>query len=283
MEDGFGGFKIGVAGLGLIGGSLARAFKKAGFCVCGYDIDKPTINKAQNSGVFEKCSVEPSEILKCDVVFAALYPDGIINFVTENSAKFKKGAVIIDCCGIKSQVCEKLFEAAKNADFKFIGGHPMAGTEYNGFSASFDSLFEGASFILTPREGEDEKLLEKVRSLILKAGFRKVVITTPKHHDRMIAFTSQLPHVIACAYVMSSSCSEHESYSAGSYRDVSRVAHINPSLWAKLFTGNREALVCEIDELIDNIKNIRNAAASDDIKTLTELLQAARTNKDNFG
>lgn len=283
MDDGFGGFKIGVAGLGLIGGSLARAFKKAGLYIYGYDIDNKTVTEAQRSGVFEKCSCEPSEIFNCDFIFAALYPDGIINFVTENSARFKKGAVIIDCCGIKSQVCEKLFDATKNADFKFIGGHPMAGTELSGFSASFDSLFTGASFILTPREGEDEKLLEKVRSLILKAGFKKVATTTPKHHDRMIAFTSQLPHVIACAYVLSSSCPEHESYSAGSYRDVSRVAHINPALWAKLFTGNREALLCEIDELIDNIKNIRNAAASDNIEILTKLLQKARNNKDNFG
>lgn len=283
MEDGFGGFRIGVAGLGLIGGSLAKAFKKAGFKIFGYDIDKSTVAEAQKSGVFEKCLCEPSEVLKCDVVFVALYPDGIINFVTENKANFKKGAVVIDCCGIKSQVCGKLFEATKNADFKFIGGHPMAGTELSGFSASFDSLFDKASFILTPRDGEDEKLLEKVRGLILKAGFRKVVTATPEHHDRMIAFTSQLPHVIACSYVMSSSCPEHESYSAGSYRDVSRVAHINAPLWAKLFTGNRDALLCEIDELVRHITSIRNAAEAGDVETLTKLLQEARNNKDNFG
>lgn len=283
MEDGFGGFRIGVAGLGLIGGSLARAFKRAGLCVCGFDISRETVAQAQESGVFEECLCEPSAVLKCDVIFVALYPDGIINFVTENKANFKKGAVVIDCCGIKSQICEKLFEVTKNADFKFIGGHPMAGTELCGFSATFDSLFDGASFILTPREGEDENLLEKVRSLILKAGFRNVVVTTPEHHDRMIAFTSQLPHVIACSYVMSSSCPGHESYSAGSYRDVSRIAHINAPLWAKLLTYNRNALVCEIDELIGHIKSIRNAAASDDIETLTKLLQNARSRKDNFG
>jgi prephenate dehydrogenase len=281
MEDGFAGFKIGVAGLGLIGGSLARAFKDAGFYVAGFDIDKPSVDAAIEDNAIDEGETNPSGILNCDLVFIALYPDGIIDFVTENASRFKKGAVVIDCCGIKSDVCEKLFDVAESADFTFIGGHPMAGTEQNGFKASSSTLFCGASFILTPRYGEDDTLLHKTETLISKAGFGRVVFTTPKHHDRMIAFTSQLPHVIACAYVMSPSCPDHDGYSAGSFRDVARVAHINPQLWSELFTDNSAQLCDEIDIMISNMKSIRDAAAAGDRKTLAALLQNARDIKDS--
>lgn len=281
MDDGFAGFTIGVAGLGLIGGSLAKAFHNSGHAVCGYDRDVATIKAAKETKIFEDVSDSPKRVLSCDLIFIALYPDGIINFVTDNLSRFKKGAVIIDCSGIKSQVCAEVFAITQNADFTFIGGHPMAGTEQSGFAASTVSLFNGASFILTPRDGENKDLLEQLRVLLKSAGFGKVVVTTPQHHDRMIAFTSQLPHVIACAYVMSPSCPEHQGYSAGSFRDVSRVAHINPPLWAELFTGNRKELCEEIDLLIENMSRIRNAAANADTETLTSLLQEARERKDS--
>jgi len=281
MEDGFSGFKIGVAGLGLIGGSLARAFKDAGFYVAGFDIDKPSVDAAIEDNAIDEGETNPSGILNCDLVFIALYPYGIIDFVTANAFRFKKGAVIIDCCGIKSDICEKLFDVANGADFTFIGGHPMAGTEQNGFKASSSTLFRGASFILTPRDGEDSSLLHKIETLISKAGFGRVVFTTPQHHDRLIAFTSQLPHVIACAYVMSPSCPEHEGYSAGSFSDVARVAHINPQLWSELFTDNRSQLCEEIDIMINNMKFIRDAAAAGDRKGLASLLQKARDIKDS--
>lgn len=280
MEDGFSGFKIGVAGLGLIGGSLARAFKNAGFYVAGFDIDKTSVDAAIKGNAVDEGETNPSGIFDCDCLFIALYPDGIIDFVTASASCFKKGAAVIDCCGIKGDICEKLFDVANGADFTFIGGHPMAGTEQNGFKASSSTLFRGASFILTPRDGEDEILLHKIEALISKAGFGRVVFTTPKHHDRLIAFTSQLPHVIACAYVMSPSCPEHEGYSAGSFSDVARVAHINPELWSELFTDNSAQLCEEIDIMINNMKSIRNAAASGNRKELAALLQKARDIKD---
>lgn len=281
MDDGFAGFRIGVAGLGLIGGSLARAFKSAGFYVCGYDFNNETVDAAVKCGAVNEASCEPDSILSCDCIFLALYPDGIVNFIKEHLYDIKKGAVVIDCCGIKSKLCNELFAVTQGADFKFIGGHPMAGTEQNGFSASFAQLFEGASFILTPRDGKDSVLVQKLSKLISFAGFGRVIVTTPEHHDRMIAFTSQLPHIIACAYVMSPSCPQHEGFSAGSFRDVSRVAHINPTLWTELFTGNNKELCEEIDLMIENMTNIRNAMASGDTQTLTALLQKAREIKDN--
>ena len=158
----------------------------------------------------------------------------------------------------------------------------MAGTEKNGFEASSDTLFDSASFILTPRDGEDECLMQKIQKIILAAGFKKVVVTTPQHHDRMIAFTSQLPHVIACAYVSSPSCPEHNGYSAGSFRDVSRVANINAGLWSELFAFNREALCEEIDDMIDSMKLIRDAAFSGSVEELAILLQKTREIKEKY-
>ncbi len=281
MDDGFTDFRIGVAGLGLIGGSLARSFKDAGFYVAGFDIDEKSVCAAIDTRAVDIGETQPSEIFNCDIVFIALYPDGIIDFITQNASRFKKGAVVLDCCGIKSNICEKLFEVSSHADFTFIGGHPMAGTEQNGFFASSSELFRGASFILTPRKGEDGVLLHEVETLISKAGFERVVITTPQHHDRMIAFTSQLPHVIACSYVMSPSCPEHDGYSAGSFRDVARVAHINPVLWTELFCENSLELCAEIDIMIENMKSIRDATAKNDRKALAALLQNAREIKDS--
>jgi prephenate dehydrogenase len=280
MDDGFAGFKIGVAGLGLIGGSLAKAFKNAGFYVAGFDTDRDTVGAATSVGAVDTGGCEPSVLFDCDYIFVALYPTGIISFVMANAPYFKKGSVVVDCCGIKGNVCDALYGAAPYPNFTFIGGHPMAGTENNGFSASFGGLFQGASFILTPRADENVNITKNLSELILKAGFGRVVITTPKQHDRMIAFTSQLPHVLACAYVMSPSCPRHDGYSAGSFRDISRVAHINPALWTELFIDNRDELCAEIDTMIENMQSIRDAAKSCDRQTLAGLLQKAREIKD---
>lgn len=281
IEDGFSGFKIGVAGLGLIGGSLAKAFKRAGFWVAGFDIDKQTVICAQKEGSADIASTQPDVLFDCDCIFVALYPDGIIDFVKKNADYFKKGAVVVDCCGIKGYICESLYNSDLGGGFTFVGGHPMAGTEYRGFTASFAELFKGASFILTPRPGESEKVIGKLTALIKAAGFGRVVVTTPKHHDRMIAFTSQLPHILACAYVMSPSCPDHSGFSAGSYRDVSRVAHITPELWTQLFIDNKDELCSEIDIMINNMKKLRDAASSGDKDTLFELLSEARRIKDS--
>lgn len=280
MNDGFTECRIGIAGLGLIGGSLAKAFKRASFFVAGFDIDETAVGSALSSGAIDAGGCGPEPLFSCDYVFVALYPEGIIRFVKDNAPHFKNGAVVVDCCGIKSAVCEAIYGGEQYKNFTFIGGHPMAGTENSGFAASSADLFRGASFILTPREGEDPKTVKKLRELILKAGFGGVVVTTPKHHDRMIAFTSQLPHVLACAYVMSPSCPEHGGYSAGSYRDVSRVAHINPELWSELFIDNRDELCEEIDIMIENMTAIRDAAKRGDKIALSRLLSRARKIKD---
>ena len=274
------GFRIGIAGLGLIGGSLAKAFQKAGFLVAGYDHDPATVKIAAESGIFDTVSLEPQAVLACDLILIALYPDGIIEFVKENARSIKKGCIVIDCCGVKEYVTKPLTEIAKRSGFHYIGGHPMAGTEKRGFEASVEGLFQNASFILTPCGDLPDDILTRAKDILKTAEFKQIVITTPAHHDRMIAFTSQLPHVLACAYVKSPYCPQHKGYSAGSYRDVSRVAHINPELWSELFVDNSAALCAEIDRLIGHLSEMGAAIANRDRGAVTELLYEALNIKD---
>ena len=269
---------VGIAGLGLIGGSLALAFKKSGLRVAGYDRDEKAVFPARETGI--DASLDPGVVLGCDFVFVALYPEGIIDFVKANTGKFKNGALVIDCCGVKGLVTRELFPVCRGRGFSFIGGHPMAGTERSGFAAANPELFSGASFIMTPPDGLKKDTLSRAKELVLRAGFGRVVVTTPEHHDRMIAFTSQLPHALACSYVKSECCPGHNGYSAGSYRDVSRVAHLDPELWADLFLDNREALGAELDGMIKNLSEIRAAVGADDRETLARLLGEARRIKD---
>lgn len=268
---------VGVAGLGLIGGSLALTLRQAEMTVCGFDTDAQTVQEAKAAGIMS--SMSPDALFDADLLLVALYPDAAVQFVRTHAARFKPGCVVVDCCGIKSRVVRELEPVAAQHGFTFIGGHPMAGSEYGGFGAARADLFTGASFLLTPSDPALPQIgLMKV--LLRRLGFARVVVTDPAHHDRMIAFTSQLPHAIACAYVLSSSCPGHEGYSAGSYRDVSRVAHINPSLWAELFLENRDAFCAEMDEMIGHLQALRDAAAAGERKTLETLLQTARERKD---
>lgn len=269
--------RVGIAGLGLIGGSLALALRQTGAQVTGFDLDESTVLAANAAGI--EASAAPDALRNVDLLFVALYPDAAIGFVQENASHFKKGCTVVDCCGIKSRVVRELTPVAEANGFTFIGGHPMAGSEFGGFGAARADLFQGASFLLTPPEPKLPQI-KPLDQLLLRLGFARVVVTNPAHHDRMIAFTSQLPHALACAYVLSSSCSEHDGYSAGSYRDVSRVAHINPALWAELFLENQTAFCAEMDEMIEHLQSIRDAAAADDRQVLEDLLRQARERKD---
>lgn len=273
--------KIGVAGLGLIGSSIAMAFHQAGYEVIGFDLNPDAVAAARKAGYVGRADITPEPVFEADVLFLALYPDGIRDFLKKWGARIRKGAVVLDCCGIKRAIFGEAANAARENGFFYLGGHPMAGTERSGYTAARADLFRGASFILTPPETTRKDLIERVSVLLREAGFARVVVTTPEHHDRMIAFTSQLPHVIACAYVASPSCPGHTGFSAGSYRDVSRVAHLNPVMWASLFQENREMLCAEIDHLIGSLQSLRDAVASDDRGRLTALLAQARERKED--
>lgn len=271
---------IGIAGLGLIGGSLAKAFRRAGYSVAGFDRSGEAVRAALASGAADEASTVPDVLRDADITFVALYPKGTVEFICRAAPLFR-GRIVLDCCGIKGAVCEAIGPAARENGFTFIGGHPMAGTEESGFKAASADLFQGASFLMTPEPGTPPKAVEAVIAAVRAAGFARVIQTTPGEHDRMIAFTSQLPHVLACAYIQSPAFPDCAGFSAGSFRDVSRVAHINAPLWAELFIENKTALCEEIDRMIENMKALRNAADEADTGRLRALLQSARERKDS--
>ena len=266
--------QIAIIGLGLIGGSLAKALKEnTEHTVIGFDRDENTLLDALSLGAID--SVGSTSLLEnADVVYVCLYPADVVRFVEENAPHFKEGCIVTDVCGIKNQVCGKLTEIAKN--------YPMAGKERSGFDASEASLFYNASYILVPGEAP-QSATDTLVSLAKSMGFGTIKYCTQQKHDRMIAYTSQIPHVLACAYVMSPRCDEHSGFSAGSYRDVSRVARINAELWADLFLANREELADETEELVRNIERIRAAVAKNDRAELVALLSSAREKKEKFG
>lgn len=274
--------KIAVVGLGIIGGSFCRAIKKyTDHYVIGINRTAQTAQTALKSGAIDEIGTCES-LSKADIVILAMYPQADIDFVKVNGRFIKKGAIVTDASGIKRAICPELKNLAQKFGFIFVGSHPMAGKEKNGFEASDADLYKNASFIITPC-GAKQKYVDILSSLARAIGFKTIKITTPEEHDRMIAFTSQLPHVLACSYVLSPCCPNHNGFSAGSYRDVSRVANINSKLWSELFLENKEPLVEELDILIGNITKIINAIKADDKETLTELLEKGHKVKEELG
>jgi prephenate dehydrogenase len=274
--------KIVIVGLGLIGGSLAKAFQKYSGCsVAGIDRDAEVLKAALACGAIDKIG-DDSDIKSADILYLCLYPQADIDFVTEHIHLISPDCVVTDTCGIKSEICTHLPQLAKEHGFPFVGGHPMAGKEKNGFAASEADLFRGASYLIVPC-GAPQPAVDLLKKVAAELGFAGTVVTTPEHHDQMIAFTSQLPHVLACAYVMSPRCIEHNGFSAGSYRDVSRVANINETLWSELFIDNKIALTEELETLIGHITEIKNAVADSDSEVLRALLRRGRLVKERLG
>lgn len=269
--------KIVIVGLGLIGGSIAKALKasdeKNEYEIFAIDTSESALLDAQSAGVINAKATQ-ADIESADIIYLCVYPDAAIKFIEENADKVKKDCIITDTCGIKQEICAAVAKKQEDVDFTFIAAHPMAGKEKSGFTASDPSIFSGASYIIA-KTNEDDRSREKLIKLAQKMGFGKIIETTPEKHDEIIAFTSQVPHVLACAYVMSPRCAEHTGFSAGSYRDVSRVADINSELWANLFLENRENLTDELDELIGNIEKIKISVKNNDKSELKKLLDIA--------
>jgi len=271
---------ITIVGLGLIGGSMAKALSKQNHCVSGIDQNPEVLGQALQCGAISKIA-DDTTLQKADLILLCCYPQACIEFIKEKGPLLA-GVLVSDTCGVKGAICPELTQLSRKYGFTFVGGHPMAGKEQNGFTVSESGLFLGASYLLIPCEApeEDVTLMEH---LAYSVGAKQTILTTPEHHDEMIAFTSQLPHVLACAYVMSPLCPEHRGYSAGSYRDVSRVARINENLWSELFLENREPLTREIDTLLSHLTAIRNAVEGNQPETLRRLLRQGREIKERLG
>ncbi len=273
---------VGIVGLGLIGGSLAMALKRNPETkVFGFDINASTAEYACMTGTVDG-ALDDSNIKECDYIFLAVYPTATVEYLKEKAALISESTVVIDCGGIKRRICEECNKIAAEHGFVFIGGHPMAGLHRSGLKYATATLYDGASMILTPTDTDDIELLAKVTALIKSIGFESVTVTTPEEHDKIIAFTSQLAHVVSNAYVKSPEACVHRGFSAGSYKDLTRVARLNETMWSELFMENRDNLVFEIDTIISSLQEYKTALENGDDETLKALLKDGSDRKERI-
>ena len=270
--------KIGIVGLGLIGGSIAKAIKHyTEHTVFGIDTSEQVILKAKMLQVIDdELSVE--RISECDVLIVALYPHSTISFIREYAAQLRN-LIVIDCCGVKRVVVEAVMPIAKEHGFVFIGGHPMAGLEHSGFEYSQTELFSGASMILTPDPTIDIAVLDRIKHFFLSLGFERIQVSAAEEHDHIIAYTSQLAHVLSSAYVKSEAAMVHQGFSAGSFKDMTRVALLNEDMWTELFIKNSENLAAEVEGLAERLLQYSEAIRNHDEPSLKTLLIEGRERK----
>lgn len=265
--------KIAVIGLGLIGGSIAKAIKEqTDHTVLGADIVQSVLLRAKLTEAIDDALTEES-LPECETVIIALYPEAAVRWLRENARRIAKHALVVDCCGVKKYVCDRVKDLAEEHGFVFIGGHPMAGRERSGFDFSTSEMFKKASMILTPYADTDIREIERAKKLFLSIGFGRITIRTPEEHDRIIAYTSQLAHVLSNAYIKSPTAPYHSGLSAGSFRDMTRVATLNPTMWVELFFENRDNLITEIDTLADRLTEYSRALKENDADALRRLLE----------
>ena len=270
---------VGICGLGLIGGSMAKAYKESGHTVLAYDIDSASLGYAFLSEMIDG-ELNAETIKQCELILVALYPTVTIKYLNEIAPLVSPDTVIIDLCGTKATVCECGFALAKQYGFTFVGGHPMAGRQFSGIKYSKASLFKGAPMVLVPPVYDDIAFLDKIKGLLAPAGFGKLSVTTAEKHDNMIAFTSQLAHIVSNAYVKSPTAQNHKGFSAGSYKDMTRVAWLNENMWTELFIENREPLLFELDYIINSLNEYKSAIENNDADTLKSLLRDGRIAKE---
>lgn len=271
--------KVGVVGLGLIGGSAAKAFKAAGYTVYAYDINNTVLGYAQIEGTVDN-ELTDKNIAKCDMLLLAATPQASISYIKENAAKITPSTMVVDFCGTKKLICQEGFALARKYGFTFVGAHPMAGLQYSGYKYSRANLFSGASLIMVPPVHDDIEILDRVKHILAPLMLKKFIVTTADFHDRMIAYTSQMCHVVSNAFVKSPSAQYHRGYSAGSFRDLTRVARLNEAMWTELFLENKENLLDELDCLINSLAEYRKAIADDDATELCRLLRDGRVAKE---
>ena len=273
---------IGIIGLGLIGGSMAKAVKAAtSHTVLGIDIDAETMALARLTGAIDG-ELTDDKLSSCDLIMAALPPKALLR-VIEEKAPCMGGTLLVDLCGIKTYVYKPLKALADKHGFEYVGGHPMAGKEVGGFHNASVALFSGASMILTLDKESRAQTLEMLKAFFRSIGFAVVTFSNMEQHDRIIAYTSQLAHITSNAYIKSPTAQMHMGYSAGSYKDMTRVARLDESMWTELFMGNRDYLLDELRILIDNLSEYLNVLENGDEDKLKQLLRRGRELKETAG
>ena len=270
---------VGIVGLGLIGGSFAKAYHATGHTVLAFDIDRSTYDFAVLSGTVNGPLTDET-LSTCDLILIAVIPSAAVGYLKHHAAHIGPKPVVIDCCGTKRVVCAACFPLAKEHGFTYLGGHPMAGTHNSGFKYATPTMFHNAPMVLVPENHNDIQLLSRVKDLLAPAGFSRFSITTAEQHDEMIAFTSQLAHVVSNAYIKSPTAGLHKGFSAGSYKDMTRVAWLAPHMWAELFLENKEYLMTELNTLIDNLRQYQDAMERNDLPGLVQLLDEGRKRKE---
>lgn len=271
---------VGVVGLGLIGGSLAKAYHEKGHRVLVYDIDQNIADFACMANAADGILTDGA-LGECDLILIAIYPQAAIAWLKEKAPLLQN--TVIDCCGVKEEICTAAFPLAEEHGFLFVGGHPMAGTHFSGFKYSRATLFKGAPMVLVPPRRDDMALLEKITHLLEPCEFGSFSVTTGEKHDEMIAFTSQLAHVVSNAYVKSPTALERKGFSAGSYKDLTRVAWLNPTMWAELFLENRAHLGRELETIIASLQQYQDALQAGDRERLIALLDEGKRRKEEVG
>ena len=271
--------KIAIIGLGLIGGSFAKGFKTySDHEVYGLDIDGDTLIYAKQSGAMDDALTD--EVLAaCGLVIIALYPHKTVEFLEQKAPLLRKDALVIDTCGTKRDVCKAGFTLAARYGFTFVGGHPMAGTQFSGIKYARADLFKNASMVIVPPDPADTVLIERIKQVLAPLEFGKLTLSTAEEHDEIIAFTSQLAHIVSSAYIKSDTAKRHHGFSAGSYRDMTRVATLNEVMWTELFMQNRDNLVHELDNIIAALDEYRAALDAGDTERLKEILRQGTRDK----
>ena len=270
---------VGILGLGLIGGSLARAYSKAGHRVLVCERDLDMLAFAQLAGAVHE-ELNDANLRECDLILLAIYPDASSEWLEKHAAFISGHTLVMDCCGTKTGICSRCFPLAEQYGFTFVGGHPMAGSHNSGFKYSRSNLFQGAPMVLVPARFDDMQLLDRVKEALSPCKFGSFSVTTAQEHDRMIAFTSQMPHIVSNAYIKSPTALNHKGFSAGSYKDLTRVAWLNPQMWAELFLDNKQNVLSELDFYIASLTAYRDALAREDTDTLITLLDDGKKRKE---
>ena len=274
---------VGIVGLGLIGGSMAKSIKvRTAHSVWGIDLDAETMTLSRLSGSIDG-TLNAETLPKCDLVLVAIRPAAAVHWVSEHASQISKSAIFVDLCGVKRTVCAQIAPIAKEHGFAYIGGHPMAGRERGGYVHSSEELFAGASMILTPDQNTDMRMLETLKAFFTDIGFAGLTFSTPDEHDRIVAYTSQLAHIVSSAYIKSPEAQRRRGFSAGSFRDMTRVAHLDEAMWTELFLNDSDYLSEQLEILIDHLNEYREALSAHDAERMQALLKDGREKKATAG
>lgn len=276
--------KILIVGLGLIGGSYAKRLKNNGHHVGAITLNQEDIDYAIENNIIDEGIVEVKKefVSQFDIVIFALYPSVFIKWIEQYNSYFKKGAIISDVSGVKTEVVYKVQELLENQNVEFIGAHPMAGKEVYGVKNASETLFEGANFIITPTPVNSQKAIDVITKIAQELGFKTISILTPSKHDEMIAFLSQLTHCIAVSLMTCKESQHLKDYTGDSFRDLTRIANINENMWSELFLMNKKELLSQMDLFIEEFNKLRDSLENEDIDTMKDMMRLSTYRRSFF-